>query len=148
MDAAWSDIKGKGGYGWIVRDHEGRAVFGGCKFISKGSYVSRLEAEAILAGLKLLVEECLGPIPPLEVESDAFEVIRLLNRELVSFAEIGVIENILYFVNSVNIKFFCHSVRTTKRLIRLLSLLRCSLIWKDVFSDSLLPILDEEYVRE
>lgn len=91
MGIAWFDIKGKGGFGWIVRDHEGHAVFGGCKFISKGSSVSRLEAEAILARLNLLVEECSDPIPPLTVESDALEVIRLLNWDLVSYAEIGVI---------------------------------------------------------
>lgn len=46
-------------------------------------------------------------IPPLEVEFDALEFIRLLNKELFSFAEINVIiQDILYFVNFVNIKFF------------------------------------------
>lgn len=109
VDAAWSDIKGRGGLGWIVRDHKGHAVFGGCKFTSKSSGVSMLEAKVILVGLTLLIEECLGPIPPLEVEFDALEVVGLLNRDWIFFAEIDVIiEDILYFLSSINIKFFCH----------------------------------------
>lgn len=61
-------------------------------------------------------------------------------------------EDILYFVNFVNIKSFCHCPYENNKAAHLIaalaSSLRCSLIWKDVFPDKLLLILVKESVRE
>lgn len=75
MDVAWSADRGTGSLRWLVRDHDGCAILGGCKFISKGIYMSLLEVEAILEGLRVLVGAWSGPITCCEVKFDALEVI-------------------------------------------------------------------------
>lgn len=57
--------------------------------------MSMLEVEALLEELRDLEGGWSGPIPLLEVESDALEVIRLLNREVYFYVEIGVLIEVI-----------------------------------------------------
>lgn len=59
---------------------------GGCKFKPHCGNVGMLEVEATLKGVKALELEWAGRNPPVEVDCDTLDVIKLLTKEESSFA--------------------------------------------------------------
>lgn len=60
MDALWSDLAGRGGINWVVRDSEGSLIFFGMKEISQKWLIKLLEALAILEGMKCMKDTYKG----------------------------------------------------------------------------------------
>lgn len=91
--ASWNETLGRGGLGWIVRDSDGSLVYFGMQKITRKSPIQILEAKAILAGLKHIVGTCNQRSIPLEVESDALEVVNVIVGAVEDLSDLKPITN-------------------------------------------------------
>lgn len=94
-DTAWFDSSNSGGISWIIRDSIGSLIGARCAKSSKKENIKMLEAKAILKGINFMAEKIRDyPVlldHPLVVESDAVEIIRLINQEAVDDSEISLV---------------------------------------------------------
>lgn len=86
-DASWSEEKGVGGLGWIVRDSNGSFIFAGFKKVKKKWPILCLELKAIEEGLRCLLDKFGNPLPKVVVESDSAEAVDILNHAVEIFSE-------------------------------------------------------------
>lgn len=70
----------RGSLGWILLDHLGKPIMGGCKFLNHNWGVKVLEAKAVMLGLAELERFWHRLNPHVEIESNSLEVVRLLSH--------------------------------------------------------------------
>lgn len=92
-DASWSDKQQRGGIGWILRDSSGSSINLGFRRISRKWSIKFLELKAIVEGLKNIPQVYFGNgdqiSTPIFVESDALNIIKLINEEDEDISEIS-----------------------------------------------------------
>lgn len=110
-DAPWSESQKRGGIGWIFRDSSGSSICMEFQQIKEKWSIKILEMKEILEGLKNIPSTSHGDSSqasiPIFVESDAVNVIKILNGEDEDLSEISFLtEEIICLKNRfVEIKF-------------------------------------------
>lgn len=97
VDVAWFEASNSSGVGWIVRDSEGSLIGAGSKKTSGRLKIKMLEAMTVVEGFSIVSErfrnypDC--SLHEVVIESDAAEIVRLINGVSKDCSEISLLIN-------------------------------------------------------
>lgn len=130
FDAAWDERSNRGGIGWAVHDSNGSLICVCMEKIIRKWNTKTLKAKAILEGMKMIVNSCKQNQTPLEVESDALEVINSLSGTLEDLSEMKQItDSILCLASRFKAVKFHHCRRAANTVVHYVAKLACNFVF-------------------